>query len=256
MSLRAFLMLSATLVLAGCAGSTQPSSAAKAPAVRHKVAVAAIANPKADRIYLGLTVYDDAFDHDVDIPFDIDGEVARVVHEALAQSGRYDLVDMPVDPKDFASATHTWSMGWSLNSLPKPMADKLVQAAQGRGIDHIVAIIDVRQSTFGADGWGLFQHMPDCYSAYFAYFVFVINAQTGATEASTSYTGYRPVSGIYWNVNWAGLPKDKQAEVLADLKAIVDQDVPDTLKDLGVVQGTSSKFGFTSNPSCKPSNGG
>jgi hypothetical protein len=237
--------------LAGCAtvGQWQP------PAGRHKVAVAAIVAPKADQIHLGVTVFGNSFDRDVDMDFDINHEIDQVVREQLTKSGRYDLVDMPVDPKSFASATNTWNMGWSINKLPKPLADQLVQDAKGRGIDYIITVIDVRNAMGGADGWGLFQHHGGCYSAYVSYFVFVINARTGVTEASTSYDGFTRVKDIDWDAHWSTIPADKQAEILKDLKSIVDEDIPWTLTQLGIVAGNAMPSDYH-DTLCRPNMGG
>ena len=249
MSLTKSLFITIALVsLAGCAvPQWQP------PTGRQKVAVAAIVNPMADQLHLGITVFGNSFEH-VDMGFDINKEINQVLRDQLAKSGRYDLVDMPVDSKDFARGS-TWKQGWSVNSLPKPMADQLVQAAKGRGIDYIIAVIDVRASMGGADGWGLFQHRGGCYDAYLSYFVFVVNAHTGVTEASTSHDGFRRVQGIDWDEAWSAIPDDKRAEILADLKSIVREDIPWTLTVLGIVPGNSapSDRGVTV---CNPTNGG
>jgi hypothetical protein len=253
MSIREVLLLSTVIVsLAGCATVNQWKPAEG----RRKVAVAAIVAPKADQIHLGVTVFGNSFDRDVDMGFDINHEIDQVVREQLTKSGRYDLVDMHVDPKSFAGATNTWNMGWSINKLPKPLADQLVQDAKGRGIDYIITVIDVRNAMGGADGWGLFQHRGGCYSAYVSYFVFVINARTGVTEASTSYDGFMRVRDIDWDAHWSAIPADQQAEILKDLKSIVDEDIPDTLKDLGIIPGTSSKFGLDADKPCRPYMGG
>ncbi|MGH8397668.1 MAG: hypothetical protein ACRETA_05425 [Gammaproteobacteria bacterium] len=251
MSLGKIPLVSITLVLlAGCATVPQWQP----PAGRQKVAVAAIVNPMADQIHLGITVFGNSFNH-ADIGFDINQEISQVVRDQLAKSGRYDLVDMPVEPKAFTSATCFWNMGWTVNSLCKPLADKLVQNAKGRGIDYIIGVIDVRSTMGGAEGWGLFQHHGGCYSAYVNYFVFVLNARTGVTEASTSYDGFRRVEDIDWDAAWSAIPDAKRAEVLSDLKSIVHEDIPWTLTALGIVPGNAKPidYGVTE---CHPYMGG
>lgn len=258
MSFRALLVCSSILVsLGGCVAtphSAPPVDQSKAAAPRFKVAVAAIVDPKAEQIHLGITVFGNSFDRGVDIPFDIDGEIDRALSQALVQSGRYDLIDMQVDPKDFADAAS--SFGWSADTLAPPLAAKLVQAAQGRGIDHIIAVVEVRNpGPANAEDWGLFQHRNGCHSTYISYSVYVIDAKTGATEKSISYLGYRRVKDIAWDAAWSAIPQPKQAEILGDLKSIVDQDVTGSLTDLGLLSTGFSHFGLPDQP-CRPFMGG
>lgn len=239
-----------TVCLAGCI--TVPQW--KPVTDRQKVAVAAIVNPKADQIHLGLTVFGNSFNY-VDVGFDINKEINQIVRDQLAKSDRYDFVDMPVEPKIFADATCFWNMGWSFNSLCKPLADQLVQDAKGRGIDYIIGIIDVRSAIGGAVGWGLFQHRGGCYSAYVNYFVFVLDARTGVTETSTSYLGYRRVEGIEWDAAWSAISDAKHAEIISDFKSIAREDIPWTLTALGIVPGNAkpSDYGISE---CRPYMGG
>lgn len=234
----------------GCATVPQWKPAAG----RQKVAVAAIVNPKADQIHLGLTVFGNSFKY-VDMGFEINQEIDQVVRNQLAKSGRYDLVEMPVEPQAFARATCFWNMGWSFNSLCKPLADQLIQDAKGRGIDYIIGVMDVRSVMGGAVGWGLFQHRGGCYSAYVNYFVFVLDARTGVTESSTTYLGYRRVEGIEWDAAWSAIPDAKHAEIISDFKSIAHQDIPWTLTALGIVSGNikPSDYGVSD---CRPYMGG
>lgn len=224
------------------------------PAGRQRVAVAAIVNPEADQIHLGLTVFGNSFQY-ADMGFDINQEISQVVRDELAKSGRYDLVDMPVSPKAFAHAACFWNMGWSVNSLCKPLADQLIQDAKGRGIDYIIGVIDVRSVVGGAMGWGLFQHHGGCYSAYVNYFVFVLDARTGVTETSTSYLGYRRVEDIGWDAAWSAIPDAKQVEIISDFKSIVHEDIPWTLTVLGIVP-SNPKPGDYGTSECRPYMGG
>lgn len=232
-------------VLAGCAVPQWK------PEGRPKVAVAAIANPTADQMQLGITIFGNSAGY-LDMGFDINHEIDQVVRDQLVRSGRYDLVEIPFDAKDFAGAKSTWNQGWSVNKLPKPLADKLVQAAKGHDVDYIIAVIDVRDSlSGGVDGWGIYQHRGGCYDPYLSYFVFVVNAHTGITEASDSWGAFRRVDDIDWGESWSTIPDAKRAEILADLKSIVHEDIPWTLTVLGVVPGNPepSDYGVKT---CRP----
>lgn len=244
-------ILSGAVWLAGCVTAPQwnPTSG------REKVAVAAIVNPKAGQLHLGLTVFGNSF-KSVDFGFDINDEINQVIRNQLARSGRYELVDMTVEPQAFSGGTCFWNMGWSFNRLCAPLADQLVKDAQGRGIDYIVGVIDDRSVVGGgAVGWGLFQHHGGCSSAYLHYFLFVLNARTGATETSTTYLGYRRVDGLEWDASWSAIPETKRAEIIADFKSIVGQDIPWTLTELGIVAENlkPSDYGAST---CRPYMGG
>jgi|GEM_PF-5757840 len=234
MSIRSLVLISTlVLSLSGCA-----SAQWKPPAGRQKLAVASIVYPKAKQLHVGITIFGNSFDHDVDMGFDINREISQMLTEQLTKSGQYDLVDLPVDLKDFSYATSTYKGGVSFDSLPQPLAAQLVQDARGRGIDHIIVVVDSRLPPPQEDlGWGLYQHHAGCDSAYISYYIFVVNARTGATEVSMKSAPFRQVQDIAWDTAWVALPADNKAEIVAALRSIIHQDMPWTLTQLGIVPG-------------------
>ena len=254
MLFRKLLPVPAIALLAGCAIVPQWN-----PQGHSTVAVISAVNPTADQQHVGITIFGNSRTP-ANIGFDVNAEITSVVKAALTQSGRYTIVDVPFDPKTFSSATSTWETGWSMMSLPKPLADPLVEAAKGTSVDHLIVVIDARAAPNEiSGGWGLYQHRGGCYDAYINFYVFVLDAHTGATVASWSREGFRRIEDIDWDMAWSDIPADKQAETLADLKSIADEDVPRALMRIGVIADDNKEDyqAWSPNPlkyppTCKP----
>jgi len=248
MSRRLIPLLAVVMLIGGCATSHWQSTKPHLT-----IAVAPVVNPIAQQSRFGVTVFGNKF-VPVDMGFDINGEIDSVMRKNLGKSQRYTLADLPVDPKVFSAATTTWNSGLSVSFLPKPLADQLVQAAQGRGIDYIIAVIDVRGPGGGTKEWGLYQHhsLKGCIDAYISYFVFVLDANTGETVASESHVGFRRIeNGIDWDEDWSAIPDAKRQEIFDDLRSIVREDIPRTLTRMGVIP--SSDFAKYPDPyECTP----
>jgi hypothetical protein len=218
-----------TLALGGCAVPQWK------PAAEHSsVAVVSVVNPTPAQRHIGITVFGNNM-APVDLGIDINKEVKSGVEAELDRSGKYTLVELSFDPASFASAKSTWDSGWSMNVLPKPLADTLVKAASGKGIDYLITVIDVRDNMQGAHDWGIYQHRGGCEDAYMELYLFVVDAHTGATISSISRVGYRHIDDLDWDTVWADIPADKKAEILSDLKSIAHDDVARMLMNVGAI---------------------
>jgi hypothetical protein len=224
------LMAVVCLSLVGCA--TQHW----VPAAGHnKVTLVSAVKPVAIQHHMGVTIFSNDLTS-VDLGFDVNNKISQIVRDSLVQSGRYQVMDMPFDAAIITGPPKSGDEQFAGTVMPKPMADALIKAAKGRGLDYIIVITDVRGTKQLVSDWGLYQHWGGCEDAYISFYVFVVDANTGSTLATGARTGFRRIEDLDWDTAWADIPSQKRADIMAALDSIVQEDVPREMMQLGILQ--------------------
>jgi hypothetical protein len=202
------------------------------------------------------------------IDVDINKSVISAIHTALVSSNHYTLADSPVDLQTFKSAKYIQvrSLPWRSFTLDTPLADYLVSNTQGKAVDLIIAVTDVRYQDAGCatgvcgaislagtvvdalirpdPGWGVHYALDEaCHwvpTAYLTYNVFIIDAHTGATVASSWDTVDRKISDAdLGQKGYSALSGSRRVEIAAEINTeiagIVRDDIPKILSGLNLV---------------------